>query len=108
MKTFYQLILASIAAGGLLALTGCASDEPATRTTTTTTEEIAAEAQIMRTAEMLMQTVETQLTLIAEMRVHVQLTADLTAITREEQLTATAETLILFVLTEMQTTHVAT
>jgi hypothetical protein len=38
MKTIYQLILTGMAAGGILALTGCASDEP-TRTTTTTTEE---------------------------------------------------------------------
>jgi len=37
MKTLHQLILAGIVAGGLLALTGCASD--ATQTTTTTTEE---------------------------------------------------------------------
>jgi hypothetical protein len=38
MKSIYQLILVGIAASGLLALTGCASDEPTT-TTTTTTEE---------------------------------------------------------------------
>jgi hypothetical protein len=38
MKQIYQLILVGMAAGGLMALTGCASD-PSTTTTTTTTEE---------------------------------------------------------------------
>ena len=38
MKKILQLLLVGVAAGGLMALTGCASD-PNTTTTTTTTEE---------------------------------------------------------------------
>jgi len=48
MKKIYQLILTGIAAGGLMALTGCASDEPQTTTTTTTTEETTVHPAMVR------------------------------------------------------------
>jgi hypothetical protein len=39
MQKQFQLILTVLAACGLMALVGCASDQPASTTTTTTTEE---------------------------------------------------------------------
>ena len=39
MQKLFQLIFAVVAACGLMALAGCASDQPASTTTTTTTEE---------------------------------------------------------------------